>query len=235
VICASQVPDHSVIARFRQLHQDSIRDLFTQVLLICAKAGLGRLGTIAIDGTKIAANASRSATCRREWLQQQVDAITAQAAATDAAGDVEFGMRVGGDEPAQPFRARGDRQERIMRALAEVIAEEAERGLDAAAAAAKEREFLERTRRGDNKVGSRPVGVDPVAIAEARLQAAQNRLAEQIAVKRVPARTSRTVVGRAFWAGVSGGHRCRGRRLVSPGRSAICCRARFAKVVHGAI
>ena len=184
VICASQVPDHTVIARFRQLHQDSVRDLFTQVLLVCAKAGLGRLGTIAIDGTKIAANASRRASCGREWLQQQVDAITAQAASADAAEDAEFGAGVGGDEPDRPFRGCGDRRERIKRALAEVIAEEAERGLDAAAAQAKEQEFLERTRRGDNRVGSRPVGVDPVAIAEARLQAAQDRLAEQIAIKR---------------------------------------------------
>lgn len=55
VITGMQVPDHTVIARFRQRHQDSVRQLFTQVLLVCAKAGLGRLGTIAIDGTKIAA------------------------------------------------------------------------------------------------------------------------------------------------------------------------------------
>ena len=62
VITGMQVPDHTVIARFRQRHQDSVRDLSTQVLLVCAKAGLGRLGTIAIDGTKIAADASRQAT-----------------------------------------------------------------------------------------------------------------------------------------------------------------------------
>jgi transposase len=184
LICASQVPDHTVIARFRQLHQESVRDLFTQVLLVCAKAGLGRLGTIAIDGTKIAANASRRASCRREWLQQQVDTITAQAAAADAAEDAEFGTGLARDQPARPFRGSDDRHERIKRALAEVIAEEADRGLDAAAVAAREREFLERTRRGDNKVGSKPVGVDRVAVAEARLQAAQNRLAEQVAVKR---------------------------------------------------
>ena len=122
VITGMQVPDHTVIARFRQRHQDSVRGLFTQVLLVCAKAGLGRLGTIAIDGTKIAADASRHATCRRQWLQQQVDEIVAAAAAQDAAEDAA-------GEGGTPWQLRGrrDREERLRRALAEVIAEEAQR------------------------------------------------------------------------------------------------------------
>jgi transposase len=179
VITGMQVPDHTVIARFRQRHQDSVRQLFTQVLLVCAKAGLGRLGTIAIDGTKIAADASRQATCRREWLQQQVDEIVAQAAAQDAAEDAPRE----GETPWQ-LRGRRDREERLRRALTEVVAEEAERGLDAESVAAREREFLKATRSGRNDVGSRPAGADPVAIAEARLQAAQDRLAGQKAAKR---------------------------------------------------
>lgn len=184
VICASEVPDHTVIARFRQLHQDSVRDLFVQVLLVCAKAGLGRLGTIAIDGTKIAANASRSASCRRQWLQEQVDAITAQAEAVDVAEDAAPSVGSEGQDSPRRLLARADRVQRLKRALAEVIAEEAERGLDEAAAAAREREFVERTRRADNRVGSRPVGADPVKVAQARLEAAQQRLAEQIMLKR---------------------------------------------------
>lgn len=179
VITGLQVPDHTVIARFRQRHQDSVRELFTQVLLVCARAGLGRLGTIAVDGTKIAADASRQATCRRQWLQQQVDEIVAQAAAQDAAEDT-----AGEAETPWQLRGRRDREERLRRALAEVIAEEAERGLDAESVAAREREFIEATRSGRNDVGSRPAGADPVAIAEARLQAAQDRLDQQKAVKR---------------------------------------------------
>jgi transposase len=179
VITGMRVPDHAVIARFRQRHQDSVRDLFTQVLLVCAKAGLGSLGTIAIDGTKVAANASRHATCRRQWLQQQVDEIVAQAAAQDAAEDAAR------DEQT-PWQRRGrrDREERLRRALAEVIAEEAERGLDPESAAAKEQAFIEATRAGRSDVGSRPVGADPVAIAEARMQAARDRLEREKAVKR---------------------------------------------------
>lgn len=184
VICGLQVPDHTVIARFRQRHQNSVRDLFTQVLLICAKAGLGQLGAIAVDGTKIAADAAKKATCRRQWLQQQVDEILARAATQDAAEDVTFGSGEPAEETPRRLRGRRDREERIQRALAEVIAEEAERGWDAESVAAKERAFLEATRAGRNDVGSRPAGADPVAIAEARLVAAQDRLAEEIAAKR---------------------------------------------------
>ncbi|MFD0884686.1 transposase [Streptosporangium algeriense] len=184
VICGLMTPDHTVIARFRQRHQDSVRDLFTQLLLICAKAGLGRLGTIAVDGTKIAADASKKATCRRQWLQQQVDEILTRAAAQDVDEDAAFGTGERGGETPQRLRGQRDREERLKRALAEVIAEEAARGLDAESAAAKERAFIEATRAGRSDVGSRPARADPVAIAEARLQAAQDRLAEEIAAKR---------------------------------------------------
>jgi len=184
VICGLQTPDHTVIARFRQRHQDSVRELFTQVLGVCAKAGLGRLGTIAVDGTKIAANASKKATCRRQWLQRQVDEIIAQASAEDAAEEYATGSGGAADESSQRSWGRRDRAERLKRALAEVVAEEDERGLDAESTAAKHRAFLDATRAGRNDVGFRPSGADPVAIAEARLQAAQQRLAEHIAVKR---------------------------------------------------
>ncbi|MFD8079206.1 transposase [Streptomyces sp. NPDC059718] len=200
VICAMQVPDHTVIARFRQRHQGSVRELFTQVLLVCAKAGLGRLGSIAVDGTKISANASRLATCRRQWLQQQVDQIVEQAAAADAAEEAASGAAGHSVDTPGHLRGRRDREERLKRALAEVVAEEAERGLDAESAAAKEREFIERTRRGRNDVGSRPVGADAVAIAEARLQAAQDRLAHEIALKRERIEVMREQV-RQFEAG----------------------------------
>jgi len=89
----------------------------TQVLLVCAKAGLGSLGTIAIDGTKIAADASRHATCRRRWLQQQVDEIVAQAAAQDAVEDAARDEQTPWQRPG-----RRDREERLRRAPAEVIA-----------------------------------------------------------------------------------------------------------------
>ena len=58
VVAANQQPDHATIARFRARHQDAIAGLFGQVLSLCVRAGLVDAGVIAIDGTKIAANAS---------------------------------------------------------------------------------------------------------------------------------------------------------------------------------
>jgi transposase len=71
VLCAQDTPDHSTISRFRVDHQDGFAALFTQVLQVAAAAGLTRFGTVAIDGTKIAANASRDANRRREWLARE--------------------------------------------------------------------------------------------------------------------------------------------------------------------
>jgi transposase len=95
VICAQDVPDHSTIARFRAEHEEAFTHLFTQVLIVCAKAGLGRVGTIAVDGTKIAANASidvnRTEDRLRAALEAEAERIVAGAAAADAAEDALFG------------------------------------------------------------------------------------------------------------------------------------------------
>ena len=58
VITANQIPDHATIARFRVRHEAAISDLFTGVLGLCAKAGLVKVGVVAVDGTKIAASAT---------------------------------------------------------------------------------------------------------------------------------------------------------------------------------
>jgi transposase len=61
VIAANQVPDHCTIARFRQRHEAALAGLFGEVLGLCAEAGLVQLGVVAVDGTKVHANASRDA------------------------------------------------------------------------------------------------------------------------------------------------------------------------------
>src|SRR3954447_26690917 len=58
VTTANQAPDHATIGRFRARHEFAISELFGQVLALCAKAGLVRVGLVAVDGTKIAANAT---------------------------------------------------------------------------------------------------------------------------------------------------------------------------------
>src|SRR4051794_6658241 len=87
IVCAQDVPDHATIARFRAEHRAAFAALFTQVLAVAAAAGLARLGTVAIDGTKIPANASIDANRGRAWLDAQVVQIVADAEQADAAED----------------------------------------------------------------------------------------------------------------------------------------------------
>src|SRR6185503_4968802 len=61
LICAGNLPDHSTIARFRKDFGGAVAGFFTEVLILCARLGMGRLGTVALDGTKVAASASKAA------------------------------------------------------------------------------------------------------------------------------------------------------------------------------
>jgi transposase len=72
VVAAHQVPDHTTIARFRQRHQDALAGLFGEVLALCADAGLVDAKVVAVDGTKVHANASKRATCDYEQLAREV-------------------------------------------------------------------------------------------------------------------------------------------------------------------
>ncbi len=105
--CAQDVPDHCTIARFRPDCQDAFTSLFRQVLLIAAQAGLGNFGTVAIDGTKICANASIDANRGGDWLAEQMSAMVAEAEHADAA-EAHGREPVDGDRvPAGPGQRGG--------------------------------------------------------------------------------------------------------------------------------
>src|SRR4051812_26369971 len=106
VICANQTPDHTTIARFRQRHELAIAGLFGEVLALCAEAGLVEVGVIAVDGTKVNANASHHAT--RDYEQIAAE-ILEDAAAVDAEEDERFGERRGDELPAELSTAPGRR------------------------------------------------------------------------------------------------------------------------------
>src|SRR5271165_4041045 len=80
VITANQRPDHTTIARFRQRHEDAIAGLFGEVLALCADAGLSAVGVLAVDGTKVHANASHHANRDYEQLARE---FLEEAAETD--------------------------------------------------------------------------------------------------------------------------------------------------------
>lgn len=120
MVAANQRPDHATLARFRSNHEKAIAGLFTQVLAVCARAGLLRPGLIAIDGTKLAANASRDANRSAAQIAEQ---ILAEAAATDAiedavAADAEQGQPVGA------LRNRSGRRVKLRELLDELEAAE---------------------------------------------------------------------------------------------------------------
>jgi transposase len=106
VIAASRVPDHTTIARFRQRHERALADLFGQVLGLCAQAGLVGIEVLAIDGTKIHANASQHANLDYEQIANK---ILQEAAEIDAAEDEQFGERRGDELPPELATSQGRR------------------------------------------------------------------------------------------------------------------------------
>src|SRR5204863_5633136 len=72
VIAAQAKPDHATIARFVERHEQALAGLFGAVLGLCARAGLARVGIVAIDGTKVHANANRDATTDYERIAREI-------------------------------------------------------------------------------------------------------------------------------------------------------------------
>ena len=106
VLAGNCQPDHVTIARFRQRHEDAIAELFSQVLGLCAKAGMASVGVIAIDGTKLHANASRDANLDYEQVARKV---LEEAAQLDAAEDERFGEKRGDELPETVAKRNGRR------------------------------------------------------------------------------------------------------------------------------
>lgn len=112
VVAANQVPDHTVIARFRQENESALKKLFAQVLRLCAESGLVRVGVVALDGTKMKANAALEANRTARSLESEVEGILKEAQERDAEEDRLHGnMR--GDELPEGMRRRGERLERL--------------------------------------------------------------------------------------------------------------------------
>lgn len=174
IACGQDAPDHTTIARFRQAHDDAFVDLFTQVLLLCAQAGMGRLGLVALDGTKIAANAARGANKTEATLRAEAAKIVAEAADTDASEDEEFG-EARGDGIAPQFRDRSGRGARIKKALEEIEKQKAAAHDLVKAEQEQAEAYLRQVEQGLTPRGATPTGVDPVRLARARLARAEQQ------------------------------------------------------------
>jgi len=113
VVAANQQLDHATLARFRRRHAEAMADVFTQVVGLCAAEGLIDTGVVAIDGTKLEANASAWANRTRRQLAEE---ILAEAEATDRSEDERLG-NARGDELPDAWRSRQDRRSRVREAL----------------------------------------------------------------------------------------------------------------------
>ena len=214
VLCAQDVPDHSTIARFRVDCQDAFAALFTEVLLVAAHAGLARFGTVAIDGTKIAADASLDANRGQEWLERQVGEMIADAEQTDAAEDAAAGGEEPTDRVPGPLGDRTGRTRRIREAAAEVTAQAVRR---TRAEQERDEAALKRRRRseaGEPVLGRIPEG--PHRLAEARAHLAREVAEHQGKLDRRAAAVAegRTLQGRPPVPMESSSRVARARRVV---------------------
>jgi transposase len=119
VIAANEAPDHATIARFRSRHQEAIAALFAQVLGLCVREGLVETKVVAIDGTKMEADASDFSNKTARQLAEQ---ILAEAEETDRAEDEALGERRGDELPAH-LAPGPDRKARIKEALRQLQAD----------------------------------------------------------------------------------------------------------------
>ena len=167
-LAANQTPDHRSIAKFRKRHLAAFEELFVQVLQIAARAGMVSLGQVALDGSKVRANASRHKAMsygrmgpRERQLAEEVEALREQAAqliadaeAIDAAEDEQFGDARGDELPAE----LADKQTRLatLRAAKQALEDEA-------AEAAAEHETAKAARKARRKAErqAKAHGADP--------------------------------------------------------------------------
>ena len=169
-LAGNQHPDHATLAEFRKRHLTALAGLFRQALLLCAKAGLVKLGHVAIDGTKIKANASKHKamsykrlTETEARLEQEVKQLLRQAEETDAVEDAQYGKNRRGDELPDELSRRESRLQKIReakQALEDEAREKAEHERAEVDKKLAEREE-EQQRTGKKKRGRKPEPPDP--------------------------------------------------------------------------
>jgi transposase len=134
VLAGDQHPDHDSLAEFRRRHLDALAGLFVQGLQLCQRAGLVKLGHVALDGTKVKANASKHKamsyarlTETEARLEREMRALLTAAEQVDAAEDAEYGRGRRGDELPADLARRESRLAKIREAKAALEQEAKER------------------------------------------------------------------------------------------------------------
>ncbi len=168
VLAANTAPDHCAFARFRQRHEVAMKELFVEILRLCAEAGAVRAGKVSLDGTKMKANASLAANRTEAALAKEVEQMLAEAADKDTAEDAEHGPNRRGDELPAPLRRRADRQQRLQAAKERLETERRE-------AEAQQQCKLDERARGEQESGQRRRGRKPKSVEEVRAEHEQRK------------------------------------------------------------
>jgi len=182
-IVALDAPDFRTISEFRKRHLKALGELFGQILQLCEKAGLVKLGHVALDGTKIKANASKHKAMSYERMEKRAAELEAEVAkwlkaaeAADAAEDKLYGGDKTGDEMPDWVADKTRRAEKIRQAKAELEAE-AKAAADAklkAAAEAEEKREAEGRRKSGRKAA--PPSTEPDAKAQKNFTDPESRI-----------------------------------------------------------
>lgn len=160
VIAANNRPDHATICRFRARFSEQLSELFDQVLRFCVSEGMVKVGTVALDGTKVGANASPTANRDADGIRALVDEIMAEADAVDRAEDELYGPDKRGDELPEHLSDPKGRKERLRHRVREL--QEQERVLEQRAKerADKDRDAYDAAQAGKRR-GRKPKPPDP--------------------------------------------------------------------------
>ena len=166
VVAANQQPDFRTICRFRSEHEKALERLFVQVLWLCREAGLVKLGVVALDGAKVAADAALDANRSYKAIKEEVGRMLAEAKKVDAEEDALFGAEKRGDELPEGLGRRAERMKRLQEARSRL-----EKEAEAAAREVRERlaqRQVEEAASGKKKRGRKPKATEPVPVEEAK-------------------------------------------------------------------
>jgi len=161
VITGNEKPDHCSISRFRTANEAWMKQLFVEILRLCAEAGLVKVGKVNLDGTKMKANASLSANRTEKSLAEEIERMLTEAAAQDAQEDEAFGKDKRGDELPEDLRTHKDRLARLQEAKERLERERLE-------AEEAQRQKLEERKRQEEETGKKARGKPPKSVEDVR-------------------------------------------------------------------
>ena len=166
VITASGMPDHTTVSRFRQEHEEVLERLFGEVLRLCQAAGLVKVGVVALDGTKVKANAALEANRTHDSIESEVKRMLAEAKAKDLEEDALYGKGNRGDELPEELRSRKSRLARLKECKERLEREAA--GKAAAQEEKIQKRQAEEAETGRKKRGRKPRAADASPAEEAK-------------------------------------------------------------------